>query len=582
MSLSNRKIAVGAAAGLFLTIVAVAILWSDSDETPSLLDEMESEAPIPFPHAWSELGDGQRIHFQASDTPTWDDDGGTTLLRGPTVDGLTFEWSEKQNDDWRIAYGRATGDDVDVQTHIWTAPGFPMAIIDLDAQVSGPALADPLVATTVISGDDAEVVTGGLDRKTTSDGLEDLDLLAARSATTDSTVQVHAPAGASGQTDDLDSDELIVHWTLWPGLADVDGFDDCLDDGPALRQVSLRLVVHFGDHPMAAPLPVAADSRATGTPIFIDAPSTENGNDGAARDADDFARRLRALAFGHSDREDPRYGNGGLLAADMGAVFAIPAYWWHEESIAALRQSLEDTGIEVIPSGDFDDEDDGEPPSTTTQLIAPGDCQALFAPENTDRADLSIVYESSDNSPFRAPLTASTDPAIEIGTSPPERSEVLGRLFDSDHRDGLFTSGDHRALFLPVVATRNPLVDVDSEKILTPDRNRHWTLHDSLTRRLSRLEMGDPDLHRRSSTSFEDLRDHRRRHADAVPYWTPDGSLEHSAEDAPHLYFFGNTDAIAPDVDEQHSRLVPWNLDDADSPEYGDTLEPATVEFDLP
>jgi len=365
---------------------------------------------------------------------------------------------------------------------------------------------------------------------------------------------------------------LAIDWPLWPGLEDI---GDCLDDS-ATQHVSMRLVVGIGDAPIASALSIPAEARMVSTPIFVD-PSTLGISHLADAQADsprDLSRRLRALAYGHSDRDDPRYGNGGLLAHNLGGVFAIPARWWDDPAIEQLRSSLDGSSIEVIPDSPVA----GDSSSNSTILAKTNDCAALTAGDDNERPTTIIIPDLDTDVPLDTPVAAPFDPVVSPGVLPSDRDELLDRLFDVGAPDGLAAPGTRRPAIVPVVATRNPLVDIASDSILSPDRNGHWNLDDALARRLTGLDFDD-DAHRRHTTGFSPLRQRLDEQSESLAHWTPDGALELAppGDGLRDLYFLGD---LGFDGDDRGDGFVTWRFDDADMPEIDEPPGAVVFEFE--
>lgn len=561
MSIPRPRAVASAAAVALLAGVSLIWICPDADPDPAPLEETDLEAPMAAPASWSQTDadSGNHLDVDLQAGPAWRTDNDNVLLRGPTIDGADIQWEQNRHDDWHVAVGTGETAGADLEIRIWTAPGWPAVVIDVDARLSGPATADGLDVTTSVESDDARFVTGGLDHRELDDELEDVDVAAGRFDTPGPTLQLHSPDGATGSVQ-TDGAETSVDWRL---AAPVDGLDDCLQDREPTRTVSSRLVVGVGDHPTVAPMAAPVDARELSTPIFVDAPA-DSGDfwvDGRAEDDTDLARRYRALALGHSDPDDPRYGNGGLLAAGMGGLFVVPPAWTDTPAIDEVRDSLRDSAIEVLGG----DETDG------SQIADPDDCDAIVD-GLTDGDSTTVVRRPVGDPAYNTTVTTPLPPVLQAGQLPTRRDTVLDRLFDTGGADG-----DHRIEFAPLVATRNPLEEISQHNILSPDRNGHWTLHDELTRRFSRLEL-ERDVDGHHTTGLEALRDHRRIHRTALPSWAPDGMLEHPREEAEHLLFFGDLEQLDIDVPTS-SQPVTWRYDPTSLPVFNGDVSPTTIEF---
>lgn len=528
---ANKKIVAGVAAAVLIAAVgALWVLWPDEPTAPALDDIDDRDVPLQHPQGWADIDPVERIDVELGDPLRWTDGDDATLLAGPAVDGIDLEWTESDSDGWTTLDASGQSQAAELRIRVWFTERLPVAVIDVEAQVRGEFLGEPLDLTTTVDADGGEFVDGSLSHHLLDGAAGDgTDLLAARLAIDDTNTHLYSSPEATGRIADT-AHGVELNWNLWPGVS---GFEDCGEDGDGFtRSTSGRLVVQFGDHPLVAPLPVPAGHRAVATPLFVE-PTAAGPNpwdDGRSRDALEYARRFRALAFGHSDRSDPRYGNGGLLATNLGGTFAVPSGWWTEEPVRDLRDSLEGTEIEVIPVEPTDDAD--------VRIVDPGDCRAVTTAGGEHSAPV-VIRHRNERPPTELPVASPMGPVVEAGNTPANRREVLDRLFAFEHPEGLFADGAHRTGFVPVVATRNPLVDIADEAILQPDARGHWTLHESLTRRLSRYEMS-PRSDEYAAMGLGQLAEHRHRHARAVPFWNLDGTLFADTERADHFLATGS------------------------------------------
>ena len=565
----NNAVVIAAIAIGVVAVALIVVTQLDDDPDPVPLPESELEAPMPLPESPATDDATDRIVVDTAELH-WTSEQGTRLLEGPTIDDMEWEWTGRHSEGWNLQHGHAQSDHIDLESRIWTASGLELAIIDVEAQLSGDAVARPLTVTTTVPGDDGELLTGSLERATTNSGLDDHSVLAGRFGSSGPTVHIHAPDGTVGHSRSS-GDQLAIDWPLWPGL---DAIGDCLDDN-ATQHVSMRLLVGIGDAPVASALSIPAETRMVSTPIFVD-PSTLGMSHLADAQADspqDLSRRLRALAYGHSDRDDPRYGNGGLLAHNLGGLFAIPARWWNDPAIEQLRSSLDGSSIEVIPDGPVA----GDSSSRSTVLADLDDCAALTAGDDNELPATIIIPDLDTDAPIDTPVAAPFDPVVSPGVVPSVRSELLERLFEVDAADGLAARGTRRSALVPVVATRNPLVDIASDGILSPDRNGHWNLDDALARRLTRLDF-DADTHRRHTTGFASLRQRLDEQSESLAHWTADGDLSAASRsgDLRDLYFLGDLEF---DGDVSGDGFVTWRFDDSDMPAIDEP--PAAVVFEF-
>ncbi len=571
----TKTIVGGLLALVVVIVVAAAFLWPRPVEEPEFELTADREAPLPYSEAWSATDAEDLIHLDLeTGLPTWRSSSDQMIFEGPAIEQIAWEWTPSTVGGWNLLSGTGEREGVQIATHIWTAPTFPAAIIDMDAIVEGPALSTPLDVLTTIPAGSSQLLTAFLTEQSAEDG-EEWPIIGARFSEVDPTLQVHSPDGATGTVRKRDSDQSTqIFWNLWPAL---DELTPCLIEEGARRRVSLRLILTFGDHPAAVAPPVPYRARGMGTPIFTDPPrrTDDAWADGRSRDALEFSRRLRALAFGHSDSEDPRYGNGGLLAAGLGASFAIPAHWWDAEPIVELRASLSNTEIELLPAGHPDQIDE-----ITAGTLLGSEFHCSSVAQQSAHQPETLIITGNEERAFEIPVASPLPQLMEVGQASTDREHLLNRLFEINRPDSLFSSGNHRVLLFPVVATRNPLEDIAAEEILSPDRGGHWTLHDSLTRRFSMWEF-TPESADFSAISLQRLREHRWQQSASLPFFEPDGTLRIYPPNAAdhHLLFMGSPDQLR-DAPLQRNRDFPsWHID-LDRPTVEGPVVPGGVQLD--
>lgn len=564
-SIPKVPIAIGVAA--VVIAAGAVVMWfapdgEDTDESPV---ELDAAPPAGIADGWEADEPDRQVYVDAQHPPRWTSDAEQPLLEGPVFEGLDIEFQHATRDGWSVLVGQTDQEGVELRIHIWAAPGFPTVIVDYDATVTGSALVEPLVASAEVTAQQADILSARLERQLGDDPLDEVPMLAGRFATEGPTLQLGTDPGTSALVSHTGGDHYHIEWRLWAGLDDGD-VADCLDDETA-RDVSGRLVFSFGDHPTVGALATPPQARSLSIPVIVDPPARSDNplEDGRASDAEDFARRLRALAFGHSDRDDPRFGNGGLLAHDMGAVFAVPARWWEDPAVERLRASLDQTQIDVVPAGDAEVAGDG--PVFVDQQPTCANIGDFSEGEHTDFP--RWILAGDGDVPSSAPLTAATEPIAEIGRSSTDRDEVLSWLFGLDDPGGLFVPGERRSAAIPLVATRNPLEEIADHQILEPDRSGHWKLGDALTRQFIERQF-EPRAKHFLSASFDAVGPRDKMTRNGPVHWAPDGVLQRPEDGPETLFFFGNLDGLDVDADTTDPAAT-WRYDPTALPTTDDT-----------
>lgn len=522
------------------------IFWPDADETRKInlrsgADDIPLAPPgLPF-ESLAKLEPQEEIIVElAAEGPRWLTDSGELLLQGPTIIDRPWEWTTHTLQEWTLARGTYQSQDLELRAHLWTSPNLGMALIDLEATISADELASPLDVLTLVPSTTATILTAELSTKPSTELSPQEVILASRFD--DATLPVHlfTPAKAAGRlVKGPDPQTTTIAWEPWPKLDSLAPCPTLNDEQDRRRRTSkLRLIIQFGPQPLAIAAPTPSTAQALATPVFVDPPRLSNNAwaDGRAQDALELSRRIRALSFGHSNSDDPRYGNGGLLANHLGASFAIPTDWWDDEPIQRLRQDLKDTTVELIPHLTQGPRLDDSP---SAALLSDEPCLDLRPPQDEPHLPPQLVLNRHQTAPFTIPIAADLPPRLTIGKTSSERSRILNHLFHIGNNDGLFAHQSYRLLAIPLIATRNPLEPMAEQALLSPERNGHWTLHDSLTRELStwELESKADTLHAMSLNQFLD---HRATHSRAFAIITPHkGDLEYRPAEHPvHFLIF--------------------------------------------
>ena len=478
----------------------------DPGPPPSLWNELESEAEV-LELRFEESG------FQVRPP------GGESFFE-VFHESLTFEWVHANDGPWHWSRGEATTDQgLQLSLHIWRSPGLPLLLLDVEATLRGESLAESLALTLPLEALEGWILTPSLDeREGSTTQLQGLPIGVGQFSTgRDFPSQVQLRATGKGRLEVVDPGPrgADLKWTLFGGSSQLQG---CSDRTGGHHQIQDRLVLQFNDAP-ALLLEGALKMRGSATPIFVDPPrrSENPWADGRARDSQELARRFRALAMGHSDLDDPRYGNGGLLASGVGAVFAIDASLFDDDPIRDLRRTLEATAIDVVAIR-------AEATDSPEEIIVVNErsCEIIL-PEDTTPPGVTILRQIDYDQPYSMDINAPLAELIEVGQVQPRRNEILSRLFSRTDNAGLLVHGEHRLLAIPLIGTRNPLVDSAHEELLTPDRSGHWTLHEDLARALTAWEF-EP---RHEEFRFLSLGDRSRLFQGPTPflYFHPDGSF---------------------------------------------------------
>ena len=319
------------------------------------------------------------------------------------------------------------------------------------------------------------------------------------------------------------------------------------DDSPPTIDLRATATFQFGDAPRVFASRFPDRTRAALAPVF-DLPSAHPDTTlhrGTPNVARDWAARARTLAFGHSNPDDPRYGNGGLLGHGLGGTIVVPADWSHDEAVQSFREDISDSALEVATRGVSSREGKGFETLVGEEETT---CSSLL---EADTDGLTVVAD--DTIPFRGSPTSATAPEPDDASphlSPPStplassarlyrldgtRPQLVDELLAETAVDRLKRRRGLAVFATPLLGTRNPLIPAAKEALLSPERHGEWTLKSSFSSALVNLEITDEasSLAVRSVASFVDYWRRARR---AVVHWNQRGELlvRSSAEQTVH------------------------------------------------
>lgn len=258
--------------------------------------------------------------------------------------------------------------------------------------------------------------------------------------------------------------------------------------------------------------------RAALVPVFGDLQSSRSVEmqAGAARSAEDWLSRARTLIYGHSSAEDPRYGNGGLLGAHFGGSVVVPAAWRDDVGVRELAVELEGTRVELIPDG------------KTAYLAGDSLCEQAF---QADEAGVSVFIVPAEDdggvvasSAGRAGHVQGLPKVVGVVALDGVRTSLTEGVFSQESLEGLLAEQDVLAISTPLVATRNPLIGLWHEALLSAERGGAWTLQSDVSRAFARGELLR-ETERLLISSVSGLQDYWRDRA-VVDIWQgPDGEV---------------------------------------------------------
>ena len=295
---------------------------------------------------------------------------------------------------------------------------------------------------------------------------------------------------------------------------------------------SARVV--FGRDAPVFPSRFPAGREAALLPLFDTARSHPDStlHRGGPDGPDEWAERTRTLVYGHSDPDDPRYGNGGLLGHGLGGTVAVDSTHASSKPVVSLRREFEESDVDIALRNSLSN----EKKEVGVSIHDAFSCQAIV---DRNQGELQTVI--GDVSPFRDKLTfaGSTGAEGRPFVSPPTgsfatfarplrldgtRPQLIDHALSAEALDRLVSARGFALFSTPFLATRNPLTPVATEALLEPERHGKWTLAAPFAAALADLELY-AETQPVSVTSLDRMvgfwRDARRvRRA-----WTPKGQL---------------------------------------------------------
>jgi hypothetical protein len=255
----------------------------------------------------------------------------------------------------------------------------------------------------------------------------------------------------------------------------------------------------FGDAPLVAPWRYPEGQLGVVAPVFdrSTAHPDRTLHDGASHDAGDWLSRARTLLYGHSNPDDPRFSNGGLLGQGLGGAVVLPTEFAGPEVVRQFRSELDGTRADVALRGGMVE----TTPPFRALLVDSPTCEFGRSGMGTldvvvDRwaeargrvHDLMESRASLDRPPLSAPVGGHPVSVVMPRLDGSQRTLVESILTGPKLRElvearGIFTFAT------PLTASRNPLSPSARESLLSPERKGEWTLSEPFTMALANLSI---------------------------------------------------------------------------------------------
>lgn len=322
------------------------------------------------------------------------------------------------------------------------------------------------------------------------------------------------------------------------------------DDRPLRARAETTLAL--GAPPPATVSTLPAGHRSALVPVFLPPKTAENPQlwRGGPEAAGDWVERLDTLAHGHSNPDDPRYGNGGLLGARFGATLTWPRDLYDTEAFAEFRQNIASAPVDLAaPIGtsitrtaeDEGSRDSGLTPHIRSAVDSPteDDSDCTNPEDGSMRPDVLLRDGPTIERHLPTPLSASdsidegnvTVPVgdrtviANIAHTDGTRSTVTNSLLSSQTVDRLTEHREVMIFGMPLVATRNPLLPAFDEGLLSPERNHQWTVQRDFSSALTTIDLA-AEPHDFTVLSLGRLVEHWRRARATSLRWSETGDLE--------------------------------------------------------
>jgi len=357
--------------------------------------------------------------------------------------------------------------------------------------------------------------------------------------------------GWNGEDVRLDAERgsrSVVTLRVWRPTAS----KNCAPNGDRPLRARAQTTLALGAPPPATVSTLPAGHGSALVPVFMPPKLAEDPQlwRGGPEDASDWVERLDTLAHGHSNPDDPRYGNGGLLGARFGATLTWPGDLYDAEAFADFRQDIASAPVDLAaPIGtslkraadDKSSSDSGPNPHIRSALdgSTDDDSDCNNSEDRSVRPDVLLrdgptigrhlptplsVNDSIDEGKVTVPVgdrTVIADIAHTNGT----RSTVTNSLLSTKTVDRLTEHREVMVLGMPLVATRNPLLPAFEQGLLSPERNHQWTVQRDFSSALTTIDLA-AEPNNFAVLSLGKLVEYWRRARTTSLRWAETGDLE--------------------------------------------------------
>ncbi|MFW5966093.1 MAG: hypothetical protein ACOCV2_01190 [Persicimonas sp.] len=467
--------------GLFAA--AALLVWlvvpKDKDDSPEQTREALGLDAPPLESWKGDETEGVSVHL-TDDGPALAVDDGEPITLTPSSSALEFDdWEMHETESHTYVVGDGDYDGAPARA-VWTfADGNPQAHFGLSlTDVPAKHLSDDAMLDLTLPEGDSETAApleAMPDEVSTAVRWRGGDHL----LTFDNwTGEMLAPLPGDSE------DATVLGFVLWSEEAGK-AWSVCEEETEATFDARAAFTVTLGGHTPVARWPQPEGQQGRMVPVFGDPSEHEDAelHEGATDDPDRWVDRARTLVHGHSNPEEPRYGNGGLLGNNLGGTIIVPSDLADKEAVHRFAESLEGSSVELLA------ESNAELPQSGVRLSDDPSCDDLLeaASEST-----SVLLEARDESGVEVSAPAFSSRArLAPLVAPRAFDGQLKTLVDQGfgRAQRLFDERGTIVFQTPFVATRNPLIGAAKEALLHPERHGQWTLSTPLSDTLADMEI---------------------------------------------------------------------------------------------
>lgn len=305
----------------------------------------------------------------------------------------------------------------------------------------------------------------------------------------------------------------------------------CEVQGRSGLSLAHHMLVSFGTRHDLSPARLPSGFEAAIVPVFKHASGAK------APNASDWNMRVQTLLHGHSDKQDPRHGNGGLAGTNLGGSIVYPS---DLGDISA--KTLKNMPASINAVHDRPPRGSDEAGAFVAQNFP---CKAVLGRRKSSAQHILVELQGDHDGRQLNSLAQRTAYKLgdrKIQSLPPafvpglpahlvmttlqaNKRMLTDQMLSTAYLQQLRQSQGIAWFAVPLVATRNPLSQASKTQLLAPERQGHWTLDATLAKSLGALELAQEER-TVTSMSIRKLIAHKRAMDALRLHELPNGSLE--------------------------------------------------------